>query len=644
MATNSADKAYKCNKCPSSFSQLRPLRQHHVDKHNFEVNYETHEFNCEADFKAWKEGLEKASNSHFIKRTGAKRSQDGSFRHYYICNRSGSFSARTTTSDRKRAIKSQGSVKCGRTCLAEMSATFHNGKVSVVFQSSHYGHELELCHNLLTKKTERDAIAAMMPAMELIKREPQDCSSSEHLLIVVKTEPYNSTISKGQDDVGYSDDTSSEEGPASTGILRIKDEPQDICDINATTAQLPFDDAVPVTVDGRPTDSKPGDHTPDQKNETQATRESSASDHEMDKMYKCNVCLATCIDIGPLEVRLSANKVNTFTCDTCRHKQTHTGVKLHRCDICSAEFCRSANLRRHRRIHTGEKPYKCDLCPAKFSRSTSLQGHKLTHTGEKPYKCSVCPAEFSQSKNLRRHQVIHTGEKPYKCVLCSAEFSSRTVLQRHKHTHTGEKPYKCDLCPAKFSQGMHLQRHKQIHMNEKPYKCDFCGAEFSRSMDLQRHMMTHTGRKLHKCNLCPAEFNRSTDFQRHILKHTGEKPYKCDLCAAEFTRPSSLRYHKQTHTEEKPYKCDLCPAEFYHSTSLRSHKYTHTGEKPYKCNLCPAEFSHSTTLWCHKRTHTREKPYKCDLCPSEFSHSRTLCWHVKQTHERETVQVWHSSC
>ncbi|XP_064483824.1 uncharacterized protein LOC135396665 [Ornithodoros turicata] len=157
MATNSAHIAYRCNKCQSTFSQLHPLRQHHVDVHNFQVNYETHEFNSEADFHAWKEEMQKATRSHFIKRTGKKRLKDGGSKCYYICNRSGAFIEKTQ--HRKRSIKSQGSVKCGSTCLADMSAIFQNGKVSVVFQASHYGHDFELCHTLLTK-TGKDAIIA----------------------------------------------------------------------------------------------------------------------------------------------------------------------------------------------------------------------------------------------------------------------------------------------------------------------------------------------------------------------------------------------------------------------------------------------------------------------------------------------------
>ncbi|XP_064467991.1 zinc finger protein 501-like isoform X2 [Ornithodoros turicata] len=406
----------------------------------------------------------------------------------------------------------------------------------------------------------------MTPAMAQIK-EPQDCSSSKHLVVVVKTEPYNATISEGWDEVEHSHDSSSEEAAASTGILHIKDEPRDIYDpassccnssntefnFSTTTVEPSSHNAVPDTVDVRPTDSKPRDCAPGQ-SKTQEPGESSISDHEKNRTYKCSVCSATCIDVGHLEVRLSADKANVLTCNICQQKRTQTGVRLYRCDLCPAQFSYSANLRRHMRTHPEERPYKCDLCPAEFKRSIYLQNHRQIHTGEKPYKCSLCPAEFSYSRNMRRHRQKHTGEKPYKCDLCPADFNRSIYLQNHKQKHVGEKPYKCNLCPAEFSYSTNLQSHKKTHTGEKPHECGTCHAKFSRSRDLQRHMLTHTGEKPHKCDLCPAKFSLSANLQSHKQTHTGEKPYKCSLCSAQFTKKWSLRRHGVLHASEDCYQ------------------------------------------------------------------------------------------
>ncbi|XP_064455350.1 zinc finger protein ZFP2-like isoform X2 [Ornithodoros turicata] len=372
-----------------------------------------------------------------------------------------------------------------------------------------------------------------------VKEEPRDDSPNGHPTLVVKTNPYNATISAWQDETGYGCDSSSEGATASSGILHIKVEPKDMCDpvssgsnslnagYNINTSQPSFDRGVPASVNSRSTDSTPRDVAPD-KCKTLGKSDLSTSDHKKD-----NVRLATCVDIRHLEVCLRTKKANTFTCDS------------------PSSFSLSENTNSHTRKHTNKKPYKCDLCYAKFSHSIRLQHHRRAHTAEKPYKCNLCPAAFSQGTDLRHHVQAHTGQKPYKCHLCSAEFGNSRNLQRHKQIHTGEKPHKCHLCPAEFNHSTHLKSHIRAHTGEKPYKCDLCPAEFSRSVNLRCHKHTHTG----------------------------EKPYTCDLCPAEFTHSNSLRYHKHVHTGKKPYNCDLCPAGFVKSTNLWRHKQTHMGQK-----------------------------------------------------------------
>ncbi|XP_064475703.1 uncharacterized protein LOC135389598 [Ornithodoros turicata] len=60
-----------------------------------------------------------------------------------------------------RQLKSQGSVKTGGTCLAHMTVCKDGTEVRVNYQSSHLGHNFELCHTTLST-TEKAGIAAKL--------------------------------------------------------------------------------------------------------------------------------------------------------------------------------------------------------------------------------------------------------------------------------------------------------------------------------------------------------------------------------------------------------------------------------------------------------------------------------------------------
>ncbi|XP_064464154.1 zinc finger protein 112-like isoform X3 [Ornithodoros turicata] len=316
-----------------------------------------------------------------------------------------------------------------------------------------------------------------------IKEEPLEDCSDEHPVIEVKTEPYDTSILAGQDQMEHSHGSTSEGERGNTAMLPVEDTARGSSNvassgctpsnsrfkIGAATVETRFDNAAQITMNGRPMVQ-----TPDQ-SKTEEAGKSSTFDHAKDS--KCSVCLATCIDTDHSEVRLNTHGTKAFTCN-----------------VCSAAFRHPSTLRAHAKGNSGS--YKCDLCPAEFSKSSCLRRHRRTHTGEKPYKCSLCPAEFCQSSNLQVHSRTHTGEKPYKCDLCRAQFRKSTNLQVHKRTHTGEKPYKCNVCPAEFSQSTSLHVHKRRHTGEKPCRCDLCPAKFSHRSSLQFHKRSQHEKKL----------------------------------------------------------------------------------------------------------------------------------------------------
>ncbi|XP_064467838.1 zinc finger protein ZFP2-like isoform X1 [Ornithodoros turicata] len=515
-------------------------------------------------------------------------------------------------------------------------------------------HEQDRSRNRMLKQMKKNKFSAAeswsTTGMDRIKEGTREDTSNQHPTVVVKTEPYDAAISAGQEHMGHSIDSASEDAAGSSGVLHIEDDPHDHCDtmssdcesssvhsnINARTVQPPLDNTVPVSVTGQATDSKHGDVALGQ-SETEDACETSTSNCEEDSFYKYNVSLAKWIDSGLLEVQLTTHETKTFSCDTCSatfchmstlraHLKRHTGEGLHKCTLCALVCTSYAGLKRHMLVHAcnesergptasedqvGGVRLKSEQCATILSQSESAKDPVPHQIGEKPYKCDLCPAGFSHSPSLRRHKLTHICEKPYKCDLCPAEYKDSTNLRRHKQTHVGEKPYKCNLCPAEFFRRTNLQAHKRTHTGEKPYKCSLCSATFLRHDHLMLHTRTHTGEKPYKCDVCPAEFSQSTNLRSHKQTHNGEKPHKCDFCPAEFSHSTNLRRHMQTHTGEKPYKCNACPAEFRQNAHLQRHKHTHTGEKPYKCNLCLAEFRQSAHLRSHKVKHAGEKSYKC---------------------------------
>ncbi|GFW51186.1 c2H2-type domain-containing protein [Trichonephila clavipes] len=90
-------------------------------------------------------GRSKNEVSLFVKNGGVRKSAKNKQFSYYICNRSGIAKLK---SERKRMEKIGGSVKCGKTCPAFMTAIREQKeeaiKITVQYQSVHAGHEMQV--------------------------------------------------------------------------------------------------------------------------------------------------------------------------------------------------------------------------------------------------------------------------------------------------------------------------------------------------------------------------------------------------------------------------------------------------------------------------------------------------------------------
>ena len=111
------------------------------------------------DFKTWKEDFEKKTNSWYVQASGKKELLECG-KTYYYCNRSGTFTSRSTG---VRHLKTQGTSKINSYCTAAMTVSREkdSGRIEVHVCSAHYGHKKALGH-LRLLESDKTAIAGQL--------------------------------------------------------------------------------------------------------------------------------------------------------------------------------------------------------------------------------------------------------------------------------------------------------------------------------------------------------------------------------------------------------------------------------------------------------------------------------------------------
>ncbi|KAM8731600.1 zinc finger X-chromosomal protein-like [Acanthopagrus schlegelii] len=102
-------------------------------------------------------------------------------------------------------------------------------------------------------------------------------------------------------------------------------------------------------------------------------------------------------------------KVFKFKSLLASHSLTHSEVRPYDCDFCSRSFRRLSHLKRHREVvhANGERlpqSFVCHICGKDKKCRSQLARHVIIHTGERPFACDLCSARFNRSGNLKQHR------------------------------------------------------------------------------------------------------------------------------------------------------------------------------------------------------------------------------------------------
>ena len=90
-----------------------------------------------------------------------------------------------------------------------------------------------------------------------------------------------------------------------------------------------------------------------------------------------------------------------------KKRSTAAGGKLHTCEICFADYTKSAKLRAHMvKVHGREElvPYSCPLCDKRFVLSLNLDRHMADEHGdanEAVFQCGDCDQVYPTAEALK---------------------------------------------------------------------------------------------------------------------------------------------------------------------------------------------------------------------------------------------------
>ena len=118
--------------------------------------------------------------------------------------------------------------------------------------------------------------------------------------------------------------------------------------------------------------------------------------HQKDKLYKCNQC----------------EKGFYFKSVQRKHISIdHENLK-HMCNECGKEFVSFANLSHHiKTVHNNVNTFKCALCKAKFKTRNKIKQHVQLHGRVNLFQCSICGEKLKMAVQVCTHRSkVHNSE------------------------------------------------------------------------------------------------------------------------------------------------------------------------------------------------------------------------------------------
>ena len=150
------------------------------------------------------------------------------------------------------------------------------------------------------------------------------------------------------------------------------------------------------------------------------------------KKYKCEKCPKSFNEKGKLKTHMNAK---------------HKGHAKYKCDVCFRMFSSKGGIVYHQQTkHNNTHKYKCETCDKGFNNLQHYMGHKNTHSGIRPHVCDICNMGFSYPSVLVAHRKICKGKKEesemeeitfHPCSECGEKFIMPGNLEEHMRKEHG---------------------------------------------------------------------------------------------------------------------------------------------------------------------------------------------------------------